>query len=276
MRPVGAAVHYGRRTINFTLVAWMAAGAVPGALAGSYLLHRLGPTRAAQTNVEYGLGAALLLGTAAMVLRYGLDRRNGEQRRGRIDAVMPRPLLTVAVGVVGGLVVGITSVGAGSLIIVLLMFVYPSLGANQLVGTDLAQAIPLTGAAALGALAFGHVALPVTTSIVLGAVPAVLIGSLLSSRVPDGYLRPVIGFAIFASGLKYVGVNAPTLGWIALVTLVAISATWFIKRRCWHYLYHRKKTAAERRLSQPGARAIAAPSETARGKVVFSANARAG
>jgi uncharacterized membrane protein YfcA len=262
MRPVGAAVHFGRRTINFKLVAWMAAGAVPAAFAGSYLLHLLGNTKAAQTNVEYGLGAALLLGTAAMVLRYGLDRRRGQQRRGSIDAVTPRPLLTLAVGVVGGLVVGITSVGAGSLMIVLLMFIYPALGANQLVGTDLTQAIPLTGAAALGALAFGHVVLPLTTSIIAGAVPAVLIGSLLSSRVPDAYLRPVIGFVIFASGLKYVGVDAPTLGWIALSTLVAITAAWLIKVRSGPDWRLRQKAAAERGLPQPVAAASATAAAT--------------
>ncbi len=77
----------------------------------------------------------------------------------------------------GGIVVGLTSVGSGSLIIVLLLFVYPTLGANQLVGTDLTQAVPLTGAAALGALAFGHVEFSVTAPIIVGSVPAVLVGS---------------------------------------------------------------------------------------------------
>ncbi len=77
-----------------------------------------------------------------------------------------------------------TSVGSGSLMIVGLLFVYPMIGANQLVGTDLTQAVPLTLAAALGALAFGHVELSVTGSLIIGSVPAVLIGSLLSSTRP--------------------------------------------------------------------------------------------
>ena len=89
-----------------------------------------------------------------------------------------RPLPTVAIGLVGGFIVGMTSVGSGSLMIVLLLFLYPVIGANQLVGTDLTQAVPLTLAAALGALAFGHVEFAVTTSIVIGSVPAVLVGSL--------------------------------------------------------------------------------------------------
>jgi uncharacterized membrane protein YfcA len=218
MRPVGAAVHLKRGTVNLGLVGWMTAGSVPAAFLGSYLLHLMGHTASAEHNVQRALGAALLVGAGAMVLRRVLDRRSGQRRLGWVRQVSAQPLPTLAIGVVGGLVVGITSVGAGSLMIVLLMFVYPTLGANQLVGTDLTQAIPLTVAAALGALAFGHVALPVTGSIVVGSVPAVLVGALLSSRVPDRFLRPVITFVILASGLKYAGMGTHALG----ITLAAI------------------------------------------------------
>ena len=131
---------------------------------------------------------------------------------------------------VGGLIVGMTSVGSGSLMIVLLLFLYPMIGASQLVGTDLTQAVPLTLAAALGALAFGHVELGVTASLVLGSVPAVLIGSLLSSSAPDRYVRPAITFVIFASGLKYVGVGTTALGWVLCATLLALAAAWGLRR----------------------------------------------
>jgi uncharacterized membrane protein YfcA len=224
MRPVGAAVHLRNRTVNLRLVAWMSAGSVPAAFAGTYLLHEMGHTTNAEHNVQIALGAALLLGAGAMFLRAFLDRRSGQQRRAAARDIVARPLPTLLIGVVGGLVVGITSVGAGSLMIVLLLFLYPALGANQLVGTDLTQAIPLTAAAALGALAFGHVALPVTGSIIVGSVPAVLVGSLLSSRVPDRYLRPAITFVILASGLKYVGVGTDQLGWLLIpMTLVLVA-----------------------------------------------------
>src|SRR6185437_10338445 len=76
------------------------------------------------------------------------------------------------------------------------------------------QAVPLTAAAALGALTFGHVEFGVTASIIAGSVPAVLIGSLLSSRAPDKYIRPAITFVIFASGLKYVGGPTYPLGFV--------------------------------------------------------------
>ena len=224
MRPVGAAVHLGRRTVNLRLVGWMAAGSVPAAFAGSYLLHVVGHTEAAERNVQIALGAALLMGAAAMVARRLLDARSGQRRLGEVRDLPVRPLSTLVIGVAGGLVVGVTSVGAGSLMIVLLMFLYPALGANQLVGTDLTQAIPLTLAAALGALLFGHIAVPVTASIIVGSVPAVLVGSLLSSRVSDRYLRPVITVVILASGLKYVGVGSRQLG-VALIPVLLVLGT---------------------------------------------------
>jgi uncharacterized membrane protein YfcA len=139
----------------------------------------------------------------------------------------------VLIGMVGGVVVGMTSVGSGSLMIVLLLFLYPMLSAGQLVGTDLTQAVPLTLAAALGALAFGHVVFAVTASIVIGSVPAVLVGSFLSSRAPDRYIRPVITFVIFASGLKYVGVGTMALGWVLCAVLLAAAAWWLVRVQPW-------------------------------------------
>ena len=144
-----------------------------------------------------------------------------------------RHIPSVAVGMVGGIIVGITSVGSGSLMIVLLLFLYPMLGAKQLVGTDLTQAVPLTIAAALGALAFGHVEFAVTTSLIIGSVPAVLVGSVLSSRAPDKYIRPAITFVIFASGLKYVGVGTDALGWALVSVLGAVFLVWLGLARPW-------------------------------------------
>jgi uncharacterized membrane protein YfcA len=233
MRPVGAAVHLRRGTVNMRLVAAMVAGSVPMAFLGTYLLHLMGRSSAAEKRVQTALGAALLLGAAAMVLRFVLDRRSGQGRTGVVHQVELRPVRTVLIGMVGGLVVGLTSVGSGSLMIVLLLFVYPSIGANQLVGTDLTQAVPLTAAAALGALAFGHVEISVTTSLIIGSMPAVLIGSLLSSWAPDRYVRPVITFVIFASGLKYVGVGTYVLGWTLCAVLAAAGAAWLVYARPW-------------------------------------------
>jgi uncharacterized protein len=245
MRPVGAGVHLRKGTVNRFLVGWMVLGSVPMAFLGAYLLHLMGHAKAAQQNIETALGAALLLGAAAMVLRYVLDSRSGSGRTGVVHEIVPRPLRTIAIGAIGGVVVGMTSVGSGSLMIILLLFLYPTIGVKQLVGTDLTQAVPLTLAAALGALAFGHVEFGVTSSLIIGSVPAVLIGSMLSSSAPDRYIRPVITFVVAASGLKYVGVGATTLGWILCATLLVAAIAWFAYNRPWSGSSARAETPSE-------------------------------
>jgi uncharacterized protein len=249
MRPFGAAVHLRARTVNLGLVRWMVLGSVPAALLGAYFLHLMGDTKSAQDNIERVLGSALLIGAMAIVLRYALDRRSGEGRDATIHQIVPRPLPTVTIGIIGGLIVGMTSVGAGSLMIVLMLFLYPRIGAKQLVGTDLTQAVPLTLAAAVGALLFGHVSFAVTTSLIIGSVPAVLVGSYLSSTIPDRYIRPVIAFAIFASGLKYVGLGTTTLGWVLCGTLLAGACAWLIDARPWRT----RAVPVEEPVPEPGA-----------------------
>jgi uncharacterized membrane protein YfcA len=233
MRPIGAAVHLHQGTVNLRLVGWLTVGSVPMAFLGAYLLHLFGHAKAAEDNVQIALGAALLVGAGAMVLRFVLDRRSGQTRQAAVKDLTVRPVPTVAVGMLGGIIVGITSVGSGSLIIVSLLFLYPMIGASQLVGTDLTQAVPLTGAAALGALAFGHVELSVTTSLIIGSVPAVLVGSFFSSRAPDRFIRPAITFVILASGLKYVGVGTTALGWVLCGVLLGAGVGWLLYARPW-------------------------------------------
>jgi uncharacterized protein len=233
MRPIGALVHLRKGTVNLRLVGWMVIGSVPSAFLGTYILHLFGNSKIAEGNVQHALGAALLLGATAMVVRQILDRRNDQRRAGAVHDLVVRPVAAMVIGIVGGLVVGITSVGSGSLMIVLLLFVYPEIGAKQLVGTDLTQAVPLTCAAALGAVAFGHVELSVTTSLVIGGVPGVLIGSLVSSRAPDRLVRPVITFVILASGLKYAGVGTAELGWTLCSLLLVAAVIWLARTRFW-------------------------------------------
>jgi Sulfite exporter TauE/SafE len=140
------------------------------------------------------------------------------------------------------------------------------LSAGKLVGTDLTQAVPLTAAAALGALAFGHVEFGVTASIIVGSVPAVLIGSLLSSRAPDGYIRPAITFVIFASGLKYVGVPTYPLGWIMGAVLLAGLGYWLVAtKQPWR---KDRDLAATPSGAPPGQVAEAGPVDPAEGLTV--------
>ncbi len=249
MRPIGALVHLRAGTVNLRLVRLMVIGSVPAAFLGAYLLHVMGNAKSAQHNIEVALGAALLLGAGAMVLRFVLDRATGQQRRAAVSDLVPRTRPTIAIGVIGGLIVGMTSVGSGSLMIVLMLFLYPTIGANQLVGTDLTQAVPLTLAAALGAIAFGHVELGVTASLILGSVPAVLVGSLLSSSVPDRYVRPAIAFVIFASGLKYVGLATTALGWTLCAVLLGAGVFWLVYARPWRRAAQAQISAAQDQVS---------------------------
>ena len=229
MRPIGAAVHLRRGTVNRGLVGWMVLGSVPMAFLGAYLLHLMGHAKTAQQQHRDRprRGAAPRRRGDGAALRARPPRRTHAHRAASSTST-PRPLPTVAIGMVGGVIVGLTSVGSGSLMIVLLLFLYPMLGASQLVGTDLTQAVPLTLAAALGALAFGHVELGVTVSLVLGSVPAVLVGALVSSSAPDRYVRPVITFVIFASGLKYVGLGTTALGWVLCAVLLGAGGAWLL------------------------------------------------
>ena len=226
MKPAGVLVHWRRGTIHGPLVRYLSYGSVPAALAGAATLRLVGASAAAERRLELALGAALLVGGLAMAVRS--VRRRTRRAVGR-PAV--RPALTVAVGVLGGFMVGLTSVGAGSLILVLLLALYPGLRNDQLVGTDLAQSVPLTLAATLGTLVFNHVDLALTSSIAVGSVPAVVAGSLLSSRANGPWLRRGIAAVVVLSGLKYLGLPDDALAVAAALEVVALSGAAWLARR---------------------------------------------
>ena len=233
MRPIGAAVHLraGRSTCA-SFAGWCSARCRRPSSAPICCTCWATQVGAGPHRDRARRGAADRRRRDGAALRARPPRRPAAAPRSSPTS-SPRPLLTVAIGIVGGIIVGMTSVGSGSLMIVLLLFLYPMIGANQLVGTDLTQAVPLTLAAALGALAFGHVEFGVTASLIIGSVPAVLVGSLLSSTVPDRYVRPAIAFVIFASGLKYVGLGTTALGWTLCAVLLAAAVGWLVFARPW-------------------------------------------
>jgi hypothetical protein len=127
------------------------------------------------------------------------------------------------VGCGGGLIVGMTSVGSGSLMIVTLLFIYPTLSARELVGTDLVQAIPLVLAAALGHLLWGDLELSLTGSLLIGCVPGVVIGAHVSSRAPDTVIRPALVLVLSLSALKLL--DAPNAALAAVGVAMAAGVT---------------------------------------------------
>ena len=182
-------------------------------MAGGGLGPRRVPGRAAAAQARHGPGAAgpvkVSLGVALLVVCTGLiirpllakRRQAGETALNLVVKRVP----TLLIGILGGLVVGLTSVGSGSLIIIMLLMLYPRLRLSELVGTDLVQAVPLVTSAAIGHLLFGNFELSLTASILIGSIPGVFIGARFSSRAPDYVIRPALVVVLLMSGMKLVG-----------------------------------------------------------------------
>jgi uncharacterized membrane protein YfcA len=185
MKPVGGWVHLRRGTVNFALVRWLMVGSVPAAFAGVLVLRQLGDGAVVQARIKQVLGMALLLAASSIAAK-GLLQVRATRRPPRMARAGPTPrrplrvraLPTVLIGVVGGLVVGMTSVGSGSLMIVMLLLLYPMLRSSELVGTDLIQAIPLVASAALGHLLYGDFQVDRSDRLAAGRQP--------SRRLPRG------------------------------------------------------------------------------------------
>jgi uncharacterized membrane protein YfcA len=245
MKPVGSFVHYRRGTVNLRLVAWLCAGSIPAAFCGVLIAKALGDGEDVQSVIKKAMGVALLIAAAGLTVRTYLalvDRagRGETQRRtaspgapaaAEPPAIQLRPIPTVLIGIVGGLVVGMTSVGSGSLIIVGLLALYPALKGNQLVGTDLFQAVPLVMSAALGHLLFGDFQLEVTSALLAGSIPGVYLGSLVSSRAPGGFIRRVLAFVLLASALKMFDLDNVVLAWTMVAVLIIGSGVWMVLRK---------------------------------------------
>ncbi|MYW65487.1 TSUP family transporter [Streptomyces sp. SID8379] len=231
MKPFGAAVHHRAGTIRWDIVRWLLPTALPAAFGGALLLQALGDGETLQTRVKYVIGGALLLAVIGMVARMCLDRRRGLGSDTAEDAdVRVRPVATLLIGLVGGVVVGMTSVGSGSLIIVMLMLAHPRLKANHLVGTDLVQAVPLVGAAALGHFLVGDVSLGLAGTLLIGAIPGVVAGALLSTRVSGAALRWALIVLLTGSGLAMWGVSGMPLV-LVCVAVAAVGVTVTLRTR---------------------------------------------
>ncbi|HET8684223.1 MAG TPA: sulfite exporter TauE/SafE family protein [Micromonosporaceae bacterium] len=229
MKPFGGWVHARRGTVCWPLVWWLCAGSIPSAFAGVMLMRLVGHDGAVQEAVRYALAVALLLAAGGLVVR----AYTGQGRTAAEDwaaTVRVRRLPTLLLGAVGGLVVGLTSVGSGSLIIVVLLALYPALRANDLVGTDLVQAVPLVTAAALGHAFFGDLHLDVAAAVLVGSVPGVLLGARMSSRAPAGMVRAALVVVLVASALKLFGVANMVVA-VAVVSGVAAMAGEALLRR---------------------------------------------
>ena len=239
MKPVGSVVHLRRGTVHLGLVRWLCIGSVPAAFAGVIIARSLGGGESVQAVIRTALAIALLLSAAGLMVRAYMrlveharvrDGRAAPLPQGR-PRVEVRPLPTLMVGILGGIVVGMTSVGSGSLIIIALMALYPHLKASELVGTDLVQAVPLVVSAALGHVLFGDFQLGLTTSLLVGCIPGVWLGAHLSARAPGGIVRRALAFVLLASALKLLDVSTRHTGMILLGVAIMAPLLWMVVRR---------------------------------------------
>lgn len=239
MKPVGSMVHLRRGTVHLGLVKWLCLGSIPGAFSGVLIARWLGRGQQVQDVIRIALGVALLVAAAGLIVRAYLRLLEHARRRdGRADPLpQGRPSVdlrippTIALGLVGGVIVGMTSVGSGSLIIIALMALYPSLKASELVGTDLVQAVPLVASAALGHIIFGDFHMDLTTSMLLGCLPGVWVGAHLSSRAPGGLVRRALAFVLLASALKLLNVSTTRTGILLALVAVLAPLLWMLVRR---------------------------------------------
>jgi hypothetical protein len=232
MRPVAGFVHLRRSLVHWPIVGWLVVGSLPTAFAGGLLSSVFIPTSVADTVLEPVIGGVLLIsGAAAVARRFARARSAGPGATSRAGAcfVRPRPGPTVVIGALGGLAVGVTSVGAGTLMLVGLALIYPALSSFELVGTDLVQAVPLVLAAALGHLVAGGLRLPLTAAVVVGGVPGAFCGAYLSRWVPARSLGVIVAGVIFGSGCALIGwMPGSVVG--AGVALALGGAVWLRRR----------------------------------------------
>ena len=199
----GAIVHAKEGSPHLDLAKWLIIGSVPMALLGPYLVAAVTDS---QEELEYilkmSIGFALLLAASTYALRLYINLR---RVRGGVPDADPnppvRPLPTLLVGALGGLLVGITSVGSGSVIMVALLMLYPGLAAVRLVGTDLVQAVPLVLAAAISNIALHGLDWEILIPLVIGSVPGTLIGAQIAPRVPQSVIRRGIVVVLTMSGV---------------------------------------------------------------------------
>src|SRR5690348_9017829 len=190
-KSVGTLVHGAHRTVNWRIVGLLASGSVPGTVLTLLVLSQFDlNSRTASTAITAVLGVLLLLTALSLVFRRQFVGVMGP----RTEVLTPRQVThcTAAVGVLLGVLVTITSVGAGALGVTALLLLYPRLPMACIVGSDIAHAVPLTLVAGLGHWWMGSTNWSMLMWLLVGSVPGIMLGSYLAVRVPDAVLRPIL------------------------------------------------------------------------------------
>lgn len=220
MKPVGAWVHIRAKTVHWGLVGWLSAGSIPGVLLGTLIFAKVLNTDEASDTIRTWIGWVLILALAAMIAKNFIAARakriRGEQPQQGTD--MPvKVMRTMLLGFFVGAIVGMTSVGSGSLIVTVMLLLYPLLRPSILVGTDLTQAVPMLVAGAIAHAGFGDISIAVVVSLLIGQIPGIYLGARLSSRYDGHRLRWLLMIVLAATAIKLLGAPAILSGAIALI-----------------------------------------------------------
>ena len=230
-KAVGSVVHIRQKNVNFKVVFWLACGSVPATFLSVTLIHYIRQHYGAIVNdvVIHAIGFTLILVAIMLMIKpflmRRLEKRNIEVRKQELLAANAetniagqekaskssnlwekryRPMVTILIGAFVGFLVGLTSVGSGTLIIVSLAFLFPRLTSKELVGTDIVQAFLLLGAGSIGYLTNGTINWQIAGLLLIGSLPGVFLGSKLSKFIPDPYMRPVLAIVLAISGWKLI------------------------------------------------------------------------
>ncbi|MEI6146315.1 MAG: sulfite exporter TauE/SafE family protein [Methylococcales bacterium] len=211
----GVWVHHGKHgSVDWKIVGWLALGSLPFAVATLLVLKYLMSVGQEITGtITFTLGIALVLTACSLLVRSVLIKRAAnapvldDQQTTLENAARFKRLqipVTILIGAVLGVLVTLSSVGAGALGTVALLFLYPKMSTLKIVGTDLAHAIPLTAVAGIGHLSLGNVDLVLLGSLLMGSLPGIWIGSHLSAKIPERFLRPILASILMLIGLKFI------------------------------------------------------------------------
>ena len=202
-KSVGTAVHGANRTVDWRITGRLALGSVPATIAMVGLLYALHIRGAAASHlISTVLGVALLLTAATLLFR----RHIADFARNRLPEPSARAtaILTVALGAALGVLITLSSVGAGAIGVTVLIFLYPRIPLARIVGSDIAHAVPLTLIAGLGHWMLGSVDLALLGALLVGSVPGIVVGSLLTARIPERALRPILAATLAIVGGRLV------------------------------------------------------------------------
>jgi uncharacterized membrane protein YfcA len=225
-KTVGGWRHFRKDTVDLRIALWLGAGSIPGALGGVWLLdvlhHAYG--KGFDEAVLIAVAAALLITGVAVLWRALFMPRLVARERDTVEMGTAHKLAAVAMGLVIGFVLGVTSAGSGSLIAIGLILVY-RLSPRRVVGTDVFHAAILLWVAGIAHLVSGNVDLGLAANILVGSVPGVWLGAALATRLPDRGLRPALGVVLLASALALLskaGVAIPSIAVVATPVGLAI------------------------------------------------------